>query len=98
MASKIKKSAPALNRGLPSKIWLVGKCKQCEIYRRMCDCYGETGFSQKMFTNMGLPLRVNGVETHRLSGKENIQRTATSKEGYADNLLRHERTHHYRFP
>ena len=33
------------------------KCKPCEIYRRICDDYGEAHFSQKMFTNglnMGL--------------------------------------------
>ena len=31
---------------------------QCEIYRRICDTYEETCFSQKTFTNelnMGLP-------------------------------------------
>ena len=36
------------------------KCKPCEIYRRMCDVYGESFFSQKMFTHkltMGLPLQ-----------------------------------------
>ena len=35
------------------------KYKPCEIYRQMCDVYGEACFSQKMFINelnIGLPL------------------------------------------
>ena len=29
----------------------VEKYKSCEVYRRICDVYGETYFSQKSFTN-----------------------------------------------
>ena len=62
---------------------------------------------KKMFTNslnMGLKPwawvenEVHGVETHWLSCKENILGAVVSKEGYADSVLRHERTHHYWFP
>ena len=35
----------------------------------------------------------NGVETHWLSSKEKASGAAISKEGHADTLLRHERTH-----
>ena len=43
------------------KYLLVVKCKPYEIYRRMCDVYGEACFSQNMFTNglnMGWPLQI----------------------------------------
>ena len=39
---------------------LAEKCKPCEIYRSNLNVYGETYFSQKMFTNglnRGLPQR-----------------------------------------
>ena len=58
---------------------LAEKCKPCETYRFLYDVNGETGFSQKMFTNrqnMALPFKacvedtVHGVETHWLSSKE----------------------------
>ena len=29
------------------KCFVVEKCKQCEIYRTVCDVYGEACFSQK---------------------------------------------------
>ena len=29
------------------KLLMVEKCKPCEIYRRMCDAFGEICFSQK---------------------------------------------------
>ena len=32
-----------------------------------------------------------------LSGKEKVLGAVISKEGYAENLLSHERTHHYRY-
>ena len=79
------------------------KCKPSEIYRRMCDVYRKTCFSQKLFRNglnMGLPLRVwvkkkvNWVERHWVSGKEKVPDTDVSKEGHADSLIDHEKTHH----
>ena len=33
------------------KFLLAEKCKPREIYRRICDVYGEACFSQKMFTS-----------------------------------------------
>ena len=36
-------------------------------------------------------------EVEILSGKEKVPGVAVSKEGYADNLLQHEKTHHYWF-
>ena len=49
-----------------------------------------------MFTNglsMVLPRQVR-VKTHWLFSKENVLGTAVSKEGCANNLLGHDRTHH----
>ena len=37
---------------------------------------------------------VDREETQLLSGKEKVLGTAVSKEGHADNLLEHDRTHH----
>ena len=40
------------------KCLVTKKCKPWEIYRGMCDVYGEARFSQKKFTNglnIGLP-------------------------------------------
>ena len=31
---------------------LVQKCKPCDIYRRMCDVYGEASFSQRNFSKL----------------------------------------------
>ena len=75
----------------------------------MCNVHWEACFTKekKMFThglNMSLPLQawvgksVHEVETHRLSGKEKVLGAVVSKEGHADSLLGHERTHHYWFP
>ena len=59
----------------------------CEIYRRMCDAYGEV---KRMFMNglnMGLKKKarvitiVHGVETCK------VPSAAFSKEGHADSLL-----------
>ena len=33
------------------KVLVAEKRKPCEIYRKMCDVYGEVYFSQKLFTN-----------------------------------------------
>ena len=33
------------------KFLVAEKCKPCEIYRRMCDAYGEACFSHKKITN-----------------------------------------------
>ena len=35
------------------------------------------------------------METHGLSSNEIVPVEAVSKEGHADNILRHENTHHY---
>ena len=70
--------------------------KPFENYRIICDVYGVTCFSEKMFTvglNMGLPLGT-GVEqnspcranTMTLS-KEKVPGAKVSKEGHADSLL-----------
>ena len=77
------------------------KYKPCEIYKRICNMYGEACFSPKNFANelkKDLPLRgrvkkiVQVMETHKLCRKENVPNTAPSKESHADNLLRRERT------
>ena len=58
----------------------------------------------RIFTNglnIGLPLLTwtkkiaHEVNTHWLSSKKKVLGLAVSKEGHADNLLGHERTHHY---
>ena len=41
-------------------------------------------------------LQIDGVETHRLSGKKKVQSAAFSKEVHADSLQRYERTYLYR--
>ena len=38
----------------------------------------------------------NRMETHWLSSKENVLGAVISKEGHADSLLEHERSHHNR--
>ena len=43
------------------KYLMTENCKPCEIYKRMCDVYGEACFSQKFITkgsNIGLLLCV----------------------------------------
>ena len=84
------------------KFFMAEKCKQLEIYRRMCGVYREAYFSQKMFTNglnMDLPqwawikMTIYRMETHWLFGKEKVPGAAASKEGHADSVLEHERTH-----
>ena len=88
------------------KFLLAENCKPCEIYRRICDVYGEARFiKKKMFTNrlnMSLPQRgwvektVHGVETH--SQVKIVPGAAVSKKKrHADCHLEHERTHHYWF-
>ena len=85
---------------------MAKKCKPCHIYTRMCDVWRKTCFSQKMFTNrlnIGLLLwdwmekTVHRVETHWLSSKEKVLGAVVSKEGHADSVLGHEKTHHYWF-
>ena len=39
---KINHSLPGGNSGLSSKFWVVKTLKLCEIYKRMCDDYGES--------------------------------------------------------
>ena len=89
------------------KFLVVVKCKPCEIYKRMYHAYRETCFSQEMFTNWlkmcclqraCVKKTVYVEETQGLPGKEKILDSAVSKEGHADYLLKHKRTHHYWFP
>ena len=63
-------------------------CKPCEIYCPMRNVHGG-----KMFThwlNMGLPQqawakrRVDGMETHRLSGKEKDPRITVREDGHVE--------------
>ena len=42
--------------------------------------------------------RIYEVETHQLSSKENFLGTVIRKEGHADSILGHEKSHHYRLP
>ena len=75
------------------KFLVTEKCKQCEIYKRMCDVYGKACFSLKMFTN-GLNI---GLLLRAWMG-EKILGAVLIKEGYVDSLLEYEKTHHYWFP
>ena len=71
------------------KFLVIGKCKPWEIYRRMCDVYGEDCFSKKKFftngLNIVLPLgawvekTVHGVKTPRISDKEKVPGVAIGK-------------------
>ena len=80
---------------------------QSEIYRRMCDVYGEAWFNQKMFTirlNMSssrcdwVKKTVHGVEAHRLSSIEKVLGTVVNQRDHTDSVLGHEMTHLYWFP
>ena len=69
------------------------------------DVYREAYFSFKKNLNKWTQNRfvtinwvkktVNGVKTHWLSVKEKVLLAAVIKEGYADSVLGHERTHHH---
>ena len=81
------------------KFFVAEKSKPYEIYRRMCDVYGEACFHQKMFTNwlnMGLLFWAwvkkiaHGVETNWLSCKESSGHSRV----HVDSLLGHERMNH----
>ena len=85
---------------------LAEKCKTCEIYWRICNVYREESFSQKMFTNglnKDFPLwdtvekTVHRVEAHWLSSNKNVPTAVVSKEGHADSLQGHKKTHFYWF-
>ena len=98
----ISNSAPISNRDVSSNF----KWKSCEIYEEDVMCIKKHVLIKRMFTNwlnMGLPRwawvekTVHRVETHWLSSKEKVLDTAVSKEGHADSILWHERTHHYCF-
>ena len=86
------------------KLFLIEKCKPCEICRRMCNVCGEALFPQKMFTNelnIGLSLQtwvkktIHGMEMYWLSSKEKVLGSVISKEGHAVSVLGYEKTHHY---
>ena len=55
---------------------VAGKCKPCEIFRRVWHVNREACFNQKNVykkqkkKSMGLSLRVDGMKTHWLSGKD----------------------------
>ena len=68
----------------------------------MHEVYEEAGFLKEIFTNglnIGLSLQVrvenivHCVEKWWLFGKEKVQYAVINKEGHADNLLGHEKTH-----
>ena len=50
-----------------------------------------------VFWDMKGPTTIGGVKTHWLSGNEKVLVTVVNKEGDADSVLGHERTHHYWF-
>ena len=61
-----------------TEILVAEKSKPCEIYKRMCDMYGEACFNEKICSNglnTDLPQRArvkntdDGMETYWLSGK-----------------------------
>ena len=65
--------------------------------------YTEKHIHKKLFTNrqnIALPCRfwveltAHGMETHRLTSKENIQGAAVSKESHNNSVGGHVRTHH----
>ena len=84
------------------KYLLAEKCKQCEIYRRMCNVYREACFSQNFFYKSAkhgfTTTSLNQKDSpwsgkNRLSGKEKVLGTEVSKENHTDRLLGHERKH-----
>ena len=69
------------------------------MHIRICDVYVEVYFTQnKIITKVKtwdwVEKKISGVETRRLSGKENVLGATVSLEG----LLEHERAHDYEFP
>ena len=69
-------------------IWVKKKCLQMFM----------NGLNMALLLQACVKNIVYGMETHLLSGKEKIPGVAVCKEGYADSLLGHERTHNYWFP
>ena len=51
MANQIESSR--LEQRFVIEFQVAEKCKQCEIYRRMCDAYVEARFSQKKSLQIG---------------------------------------------
>ena len=103
MISKLE--CPRLEQRFVTKFLMTDKWKPYEIYRSMCNMYGEACFHQKIFTiglNIGLPLQtwiektVHGVETHWLATKEKVPGAAVCNND-AEGLLGYERTHDYWF-
>ena len=80
-----------------------GKCKPCEIYKRMCDGYIKTCFSQTRFTiglkmsflgQAGVEKTIHEMKTQTFQ-KRIVLGAVISKESYGANLLGHEGAHHY---
>ena len=78
------------------KFLLAEKCKQYELYRRMCDVYGEACFRKKYvykwakhgFTTVSSSQSIiHGIEILWHSGKEKVLGTVVNKEGHADAVL-----------
>ena len=104
---QIKQSTLGLNRGLSSHFGWSRSANHVK-FTEECVIYTVKSVLVKIMfldlLNMGFALRASvekitcGVETHWISGKENVPGAVVSKEGNADGLLGHERTHHYWFP
>ena len=77
---------------------IFGGCKSVwEIYRRMCDVYGDTCLREEIFTN-GLNMgwawvekkTFHQVETHSVFSKEKVLGAVVCKKGQDNSLLWHE--------
>ena len=81
------------------KFLVAENCKPYEIEQRIYDVYRETclGLNISLPQQAWVKKTVHWMETHWLSDKENVLGAVVQKEAQADNLLGHERTHHYWF-
>ena len=95
-----------LKRNLSSNLYGLKSANHMKFSEECVMCIEKHVSIKKIFTNelnMNLPLQawitktVYGVETQWLSCKQKVLGTAVSKESDTDNLLKHERTHHYWF-
>ena len=80
------------------KFLVVEKCKQCEIYRKMCDAYREGCFCQKKtnFIN-GINLGLSQVshKESRCRGNTRFLTQQSVKQVILDSLLGYEKTNDY---
>ena len=70
---------------------ITGVCVMCTEKHVLI----KKGVTNGLNKNLILEETDHGLETHWLSAKEKILGTEVSKEGQADNILKHERPHHY---